>query len=481
VVALSKRGPGLFYRPRGAARDMIRSQEPVVLFDGPAGSGKTLATIWKTHILCCKYPGIRVLWVRRTRRSLTDSALVTYERDVLPGYPEIDCSRVGRDHRTRYVYPNKSEIVLGGFDKPSKLFSTEYDVVCVFQAEEMTSGPVETLMRMNRNWAGGIPFQQVIFDCNPGPPTHFLLQWWKKGKAARYRSFRKDNPVYWDSENQVWTPKGADYEARLQRLSGANYRRLYLGEWWAEEGLIFEYDPEKHTLHGELEFHEGVGLWAIHTHDGKQIVLLWFVVGQDWGDAVPGAQIVIGFDQDHNAYVVEQRYMRRRTTEWWAGEAEKVYKRFKPLAFICDSAEVDRIKIFNDRLGKWGGRDIAALADKGNGSVLTGISEVQEALKNNEFFVLSGSLAHAPDETITEGEPTDLVSEMAQYIWAKDELTGFKNDKPDPRRRDDAIDATRYAMMWARRRNYGPPAGIPRPKSMRELIQRDSAGGSLWH
>ena len=66
------------------------SREPEVLLAGAAGTGKSLAWLVKILTLCDKYPGARVLIVRKTRESLTESTLVTWERDVLgPQHPVL--------------------------------------------------------------------------------------------------------------------------------------------------------------------------------------------------------------------------------------------------------------------------------------------------------------------------------------------------------------------------------------------------------
>src|SRR3954454_3285672 len=49
---------------------------------GPAGTGKTYPIVSVIHDLCKRYP-LRVLVLRATRVSLTESVLVTYESEIL--------------------------------------------------------------------------------------------------------------------------------------------------------------------------------------------------------------------------------------------------------------------------------------------------------------------------------------------------------------------------------------------------------------
>jgi hypothetical protein len=71
------------YRYRGANARIIASQEPEVMLEGPAGTGKSVAILHKIHKCARKYPGMRALIVRQSRESLTQSTLVSFENNVL--------------------------------------------------------------------------------------------------------------------------------------------------------------------------------------------------------------------------------------------------------------------------------------------------------------------------------------------------------------------------------------------------------------
>ena len=74
----------LAYRPHGAALQLFYNREPEVLLSGPAGTGKSRALLEKVYLCAQKYPRMRALIVRKTRASLTESGLVTFEEKVLP-------------------------------------------------------------------------------------------------------------------------------------------------------------------------------------------------------------------------------------------------------------------------------------------------------------------------------------------------------------------------------------------------------------
>jgi phage terminase large subunit len=114
---------------------------------------------------------MRALIVRKTRTSLTESALVTFEDKVLPEHSRLT-EGAQRRLRQSYSYPNGSNIVVGGLDDSQRVMSTEYDMIYVMEAIEATENDWENLTTRLRN--GVMPYQQIIADTNPDAPTHWL-------------------------------------------------------------------------------------------------------------------------------------------------------------------------------------------------------------------------------------------------------------------------------------------------------------------
>ena len=71
------------YEPRGAAAQLMIDRSPEILIAGAAGTGKSLAMLYKLHLTCLYVPGLRALLVRQTHASLTGTTLVTFERAVV--------------------------------------------------------------------------------------------------------------------------------------------------------------------------------------------------------------------------------------------------------------------------------------------------------------------------------------------------------------------------------------------------------------
>ena len=190
-----------------------------MLIEGPAGTGKSRAALEKLHAAALKHPGMRGAILRKTRKSLTQSAMVTFEQKVIAPADGVQWRSTSEEYR----YHNGSVLVVGGLDDTQKVMSSEYDLIYVQEATETTEHDWEMLATRLRN--GVMPHQQLIADCNPGAPTHWLNQRCNKGLTTRLLSRHEDNPSISD-----------EYLNRLRALSGVRRARLYEGRWARTDG-----------------------------------------------------------------------------------------------------------------------------------------------------------------------------------------------------------------------------------------------------
>lgn len=218
------------YQPRGAALSLMRCTAREVLLAGAAGTGKSRACLEKLNLVCMQLP-VRCAIVRKTRKSITQSSMVTFETKVLP-QPSAVLFHTGDQE---YRYPSGARIIVAGLDDAEKLASTEFDLIYVNEATELEADDWGMLLRGLRN--GVLPYQQIMADCNPGPPDHWLKQRCDSGATVLLDSRHEDNPSL--------TP---EYLATLDSLSGWQYQRLRLGLWVAAEGMYFtEWNPDVHV------------------------------------------------------------------------------------------------------------------------------------------------------------------------------------------------------------------------------------------
>lgn len=287
------------YEPFGTAYDVIYSRSRELLVVGPAGTGKSRAILEKIHYRSMKYPGHRTLVLRKTRKSITDSALVTFEEHVLPPGDPIK-SGAGRDHRQRYTYPNGAEIVLAGLDDDNvdKVMSTEWDLIYIQEAIEVTSEVWEKATIRLRNGKG--PYHQIIGDTNPGAPSHWLYKrFYEEEKPSREKleARHTDNPRLYDGKAKRWTPEGEAYLDTLDALSGALRDRYLKGKWVAQEGARWkDLDERVHCYRFAEKFPNGI------PENWSRIVMV------DYGLRAPYCALWAAIDEAGDIWLYRERY-----------------------------------------------------------------------------------------------------------------------------------------------------------------------------
>lgn len=446
------------YTPYGAARELWSLQPNELLLEGPAGTGKTRALLEWVNYLCEKYAGIRVLMLRQTRESLTESVLVEWESEVLwPGHPAIHGSS-SRNTRQNYHYPNGSHVVVGGLDKPAKTFSTQYDVIVVFEAREITADTWEWLARANRNFK--MPWQMRVADTNPAGEFHWLNTHFPQGfrkvpdrhkrdKRLRMLSRHEDNPSYFDHKKGTWTKNGEAYVLGiLAKLTGARRANLYEGKWASEEGIIYEdWDPAVHMIDAE------------DMPEPK-----WYFGAYDKGLRHPGC-LQIWAVNDQRMYRVLEIYKTGETSDWWAEQVMAANEDFPLSALVCDPSEPEYIKVFNDRLGAARGRDGSRIARKAKNPIRTGIDMVRWGLSRVDYgpriYICRGSSLIQDKQRVDAKKPTCLEEEIGSYVWSKSRDGSPVKERPDPTCSDHAMDCLRYAAMFMWNRDMSMEVSIP--------------------
>lgn len=439
-----------------------------VLLDGPAGTGKSMGASHLLYWMAHRYPGCRLLAVRKTRASLTESFCVTWEKTIPQGDECLEGP--ARTGRHSYKWSNGSELVLGGLDQPTRLYSTEWDVVFPEEWGELTEDESERFLRSLRN--GRCPFQLIFGNTNPYYPTHWLNRRFApndrgviEGKRLRLYSRHEDNPALFDGS--TWTEYGTRYLATLDGLTGVRKERLRYGRWVAAEGLIWpQYDPAVHLVSANLRWDNGLAYLDVA---GKvdPVELVWFCASVDWGYTAPGCMQVWGVTADKDAYRVAEIYRTGQTLDWWADRAAELHKEFRLRGIPCDPSRPEAIEKFNDRLGSRGGREAPRIAFAANNRLSTtaqgdlgGLDQVRWALapgegKKPKMYFVRNALRFGPDPAlVAQSKPTCFEEEAPAYVLLKaapgneDDPRYAKDERPDPTCDEHACDTTRYAAQY---------------------------------
>lgn len=419
------------YRPRGGVLKAWRSGHDECIIVGPAGTGKTRGLLEKGHYCCDKYPGARVLLARKTRHSLSQTAMVTLEQKVIPsGW--FENKRVHFDTaEQQYSYQNGSIIAVAGLDKPSKVMSGDFDLILVPEATELFLHDWELLTTRLRN--GVMPFQQLLGDCNPGSSKHWLKKRIDSGLSKAFESRHEDNPSVTEA-----------YLKKLRALTGVRRLRLYEGRWAVAEGLVYDtFDTAIHVISRTELLQRGI------LHEDETInheVIRRCVAGVDWGLRNAGSLTVYGEDGDGRLYLLREVYMTGKTIEWWIGQAKALKKEFRIERFICDPSEPEHILQFNNA----GLRAVKAIND-----ITPGIEAVQERLQLQEdgrprLFIYEYALLERDPELIESVKPIGILEEIDEYVW--DDVTESVLAKEIPMKaHEHSLDGLRYVCMWMKK------------------------------
>lgn len=425
------------FRPYGGVKRAMYSKAREVVISGPAGTGKSRGALEKMLICAAyNYPGMRGLIVRKTRASVTESALVTFEEKVLPaGHPSAYNQQ--RSVRQSYAFANGSVIVVGGLDRVERVMSTEYDLIFVQEAREASEDDWEMLTTRLRN--GVMPYQQIIADTNPDAPGHWIRQRAQRGSLELIESRHEDNPTV--------TP---EYLATLDALTGVRLKRLRHGLWVASENMVYaEWDP------------------AVHLVDR-------FAIPDDW----PRYRVVdFGFtnpfccqwwaeDPDGRLFRYRELYGTQRLVRDWAHDIALHSRGERIQATVTDHDTDARIALeahmthAADHCAEQTRREQAApatgprftvAASKG---VALGIEKVSSRLARAgdgepRLFLLRDSLVTRDPLLVEAKRPTCTEEEIEAYVW-----DGARSQKygqvllEEPLKRDDhGCDALRYLVM----------------------------------
>lgn len=418
------------YEPRGAALQLFRNRDSEIVLAGAAGTGKSLACLFRIHLTALNNPGIRCLIARKTAVSLGSTTLVTFENKVAAQALAAGIVRwFGGSPReaASYRYSNGSVIVVGGLDKPEKIMSSEYDLVFCDEATELTLTDWESIGTRLRH--GRLAWQQQIAACNPVHPTHWIKQRSNERRLTLLTSFHRDNPAYVRADGSL-TPQGVDYMAKLDALTGVRRLRLRDGLWAAAEGLVYDgWDPSIHLVDARVIRPEWTRWWTVDF--GYTNPFVW----QDWAE-----------DGDGRLYLVREIYRSKRLVEDHAKDILRVvapggkWIERKPRSIICDHDAEDRATLE---------RHLGMGTSPATKTVSDGIQAVQSRLRpagdgRARLYLVRGALVERDSELEQAKKPLCAEDEITGYVW--DVKDGRVAKEAPVKENDHSMDAMRYMV-----------------------------------
>lgn len=426
-----RQGHNHIYRPRGSAIELFNSRAEEVLVTGPMGTGKSRACMEKLHIAALKYPGMRGLIVRKTLNTLSSTALVEWRESV--AFESLATGKAkwyggSLQESAQFKFQNGSTIVLAGLDNPTKIMSSEYDMIYVCEAIELRETEWELLTTRLRH--GRMPYQQILADCNPASPMHWLKQRCNSGQTLMLKSSHEENPRWFHNDGTL-TEQGKTYISKLDALTGFTKLRNRYGQWVQAEGSVYEnYDPSVHVIPAFKIPDSWSRYWVI-----------------DWGYTNPFTCQFWAEDEDGRLYLYREIYWSRRVVEDHVRHIKSLvqkedgtWKEPQPTRVITDHDSGDRA-VFERHMGL---STKAALKDKS-----TGYQSVEQRFKvqgdgKARLYLLENALVESDPKLKDAKKPTCLEEELPGLVWdtKKDGSAPEEAVKLD----DHGCDALRYMV-----------------------------------
>lgn len=413
----------------GPAREFWAYKGIEVMLSGPYETGKTFAALSKFHALMCKYPNARGLMTRDTYSDLINTAVVTYEKKVLPFPPEDVRSAVkkfGGEKPQFYDYPNGSRLVTAGLDNPGKTLSAEYDFIYVNQAEKISLNTWETLTRAVTGRANNAPYTQLMGDCNPDTPTHWIRN---RQRLKVFEQLHRNNPTLYDQETGELTPRGIKTMEVLDGLTGLRYKRGRLGLWVSAEGQVYDtFDPSVHVIDN----------FPIPAHWKKYRAI-------DFGFTNPFVCQWWAEDHDGRLYLYREIYMTQRTVRVHAEQIKRLSGNEEYVFTVADHDAEDRATLDENGI-----KTIAARKD-----ISPGLQAVQERLNvlddgKPRIYIMRGALVEADKSLYREypgdTQPVSTEQEFTSYVWPDGKDGKPKKETPVDMY-NHGMDCTRYMVM----------------------------------
>lgn len=379
---------------RGAVREFWQRRDHEMMLVGAAETGKTYGGLHKMDALMWKYPGAQAALVRKFASTMAGTVCQTYQKVA-----NMQAIRVlGGTSPERYIYPNGSQIWVGGMDNPSKVLGGERDFIYVNQAEELSLEDWETLLTRATGRAANAPYAQLFGDCNPAGTRHWIRT---RPSLVRLQSVHQDNPTLYDDAGQL-TERGKTTMATLNNLSGVRRQRLLEGQWATAEGVVYDtFAPNVHVM---------------PRASGDMIT--WYLTC-DEGYTNPAVILLVGIDTDGRWHVAREHYKRNVLQDVVVQQVMDWQDQYNVSLVAVDAAAAGLVADMQ-------AKGIRAVSAKGR--VLDGIQTMQNRLKLQ---------ADGRPRLTVDPSCKETINEFENYAW--------RPTKDEPiKQYDHAMDALRY-------------------------------------
>ena len=229
--------------PSEKQREFLKCEKKYIAFGGARGGGKSWAVRCKAKLLALRYPGIRLLLVRRTMPEIETNHLVFLRR-------ELAGAAVYRAGEKRFVFGNGSVLQFGycASDRDAERYQgAEYDVIFFDEATQLQERWMRQLAACVRG-VNGFP-KRIYYTCNPGGPGHgyikrlFIDRRYEPGENGEEYAFIPARVT----DNGALLAQQPEYVKQLESLPPKLRAAWLEGRWDVLAGQVFQEftdDPE---------------------------------------------------------------------------------------------------------------------------------------------------------------------------------------------------------------------------------------------
>ena len=215
-------------------------------YGGARGGGKSWFVRTKAKLLALKYPGIKILIVRRTYKELLNNHInfLIPELNGIAKYNKSD---------KVFTFRNGSTINSGYCNNDADLLQyqgAEYDIIFLDEATQLSEYQMKNIVACLRG-VNGFP-KRIYYTCNPGGQGHqyikriFIDKVYEEGENPEDYTFIQALVT----DNKVLMETQPDYIKQLEALPPKLREAWMNGRWDVFEGAYFEEfratpDPQK--------------------------------------------------------------------------------------------------------------------------------------------------------------------------------------------------------------------------------------------